>query len=52
VLYLKLIKALYGCVKLALLWYELFAGTLIKLGFELNPYDMCVANKVINKNSA
>jgi len=48
VLYLRLLKALYGCVKLALLWYELFTGTLQKMGFELNPYDPCVANKTIN----
>ncbi len=48
VLYLRLLKALYGCVKSALLWYELFTGTLQKMGFELNPYDPCVANKTIN----
>jgi hypothetical protein len=48
VLYLRLLKALYGCVKSALLWYELFTGTLIEMGFELNPYDTCVANKVVN----
>jgi hypothetical protein len=48
VLYLKLLKALYGCVKSALLWYELFSGTLQGMGFELNPYDTCVANKLIN----
>jgi Reverse transcriptase (RNA-dependent DNA polymerase) len=38
---------LYGCVKSALLWYDLFANTLKDLGFELNPYDPCVANKMI-----
>jgi hypothetical protein len=48
VLYLKLLKALYGCVKAALLWYDLFSGTLEKMGFKLNPYDTCVANKMIN----
>jgi hypothetical protein len=48
VLYLQLLKALYGCVKSALLWYELFAGTLTEMGFQLNPYDTCVANKTIN----
>jgi hypothetical protein len=42
------LKALYGCVKSALLWYELFTGTLQEIGFELNPYDPCVANKMIN----
>jgi Reverse transcriptase (RNA-dependent DNA polymerase) len=48
VLYLQLKKALYGCVKSALLWYDLFANTLKDMGFELNPYDACVANKLIN----
>jgi hypothetical protein len=48
VLYLKLLKALYGCVKSALLWYELFSSTLQGMGFELNPYDACIANKMIN----
>jgi hypothetical protein len=45
VLYLQLLKALYGCIKSAMLWYELFAGTLKGMGFVLNPYDLCVANK-------
>ena len=48
VMYLRLKKALYGCVKSALLWYDLFTGTLQEMGFELNPYDTCVANKVID----
>ncbi len=48
VLYLRLLKALYGCVRSALLWYELFYGTLKELGFELNPYDPCVANKIVD----
>ena len=48
VIYLRLKKALYGCVQSALLWYDLFTGTLQKMGFELNPYDTCVANKVVD----
>jgi hypothetical protein len=48
VLYVRLIKALYGCVKSALLWYELFSSTLEDMGFVLNPYDRCVANCMIN----
>ena len=43
-LFLQLKKALYGCVKSALLWYRLFRDTLHDLGFTLNPYDPCVAN--------
>ena len=48
VLYVILNKALYGCVKSAMLWYNLFTSTLQDMGFELNPYDLCVANKTIN----
>jgi hypothetical protein len=47
VLYVRLIKAIYGCVKSALLWYELFHGHLKDMGFALNPYDPCVANCTI-----
>ena len=47
-LYLQLVKALYGCIKSALLWYECFTECLKGMGFELNEYDPCVANKVIN----
>ena len=48
VLYLKLLRALYGCIESALLWYELFTSKLKSMGFELNPYDKCVANKMVN----
>ena len=47
VLYLVLRKALYGCLKSALLWYELYVSILKDLGFKLNQYDNCVANKII-----
>jgi hypothetical protein len=39
ILYVKLVKALYGCVKSALLWYDLFHSTLKEMGFILNPYE-------------
>jgi len=48
VLYVRLIKAIYGCVKSALLWYDLFSNTLKDLGFVLNPYDPCIANCTID----
>ena len=47
-LYLQLLRALYGYIHSALLWYELFLGTLQNIGFKLNLYDRCVANKTIN----
>ena len=48
VLYFQLLKALYGCLRSALLWYNLYVSILEKMGFKLNPYDHCVANKIIN----
>ena len=47
-MYVQLDKALYGCVQSALLWYELYSTTLMDMGFELNPYDLCVANAMID----
>ena len=47
-LYVRLVKAIYGCVKSALLWYDLFHNTLKEMGFALNSYDSCIANCTIN----
>jgi hypothetical protein len=49
VLYVELQKALYGCLPSALLFYLKFVGDIESKGFELNPYDPCVANKVIHE---
>ena len=48
VLYLKVLRAIYGCLESALLWYSLYSSTLQGMGFTLNPYDLCVANKIVN----
>ena len=45
---MRIVKALYGCIESALLWYNLFLDKLTKLGFKVNEYDRCVANKMIN----
>ena len=47
-LFVKLKKALYGTLKAALLFWKRLSLQLKKWGFKLNPYDPCVANKVIN----
>ncbi len=44
----RVLRALYGCIESALLWYDLYLTTLQGLGFKINPYNRCVANKVIN----
>ena len=41
-------KALYGMLKAALLWYKKFCSELEAEGYVFNPYDPCVANKMIN----
>ena len=49
VLYVQLMRALYGTLQAALLfWINLSTFLTEELGFELNPYNPCVANKVIN----
>ena len=35
---------------LALLWYKRFRQDLKKIGFEFNPYDPCVANRIVESN--
>jgi hypothetical protein len=40
-------NALYGTMVASLLYYRKFTKSLIGRGFELNPYDPCVANKII-----
>jgi hypothetical protein len=49
VLYTVLNKALYGTVQASLLFWKKLLSFLIDVhGFERNPYDWCVANKVID----
>jgi hypothetical protein len=47
-LYMRILKALYGCIESALLWYNLYVSTLKDMGFVINPYDRCVANTMID----
>jgi len=47
-LYVQLKKALYETLQAALLFWQLLSKTLMEWGFNLNEYDPCVANKMIN----
>ena len=47
VLYVRMIKALYGMLQSSLLYYKKFRKDLEEIGFEINPYDPCVANRII-----
>jgi hypothetical protein len=46
-LYVRLLNALYGIMRGALLYYQKFVKNLHTVGFEVNPYDPCVANKIV-----
>ena len=44
-IYLRLKRALYGCIQSVLLWYNTYIEKISKDGFVLNRYDPCVADK-------
>ena len=50
-LYVKLKKALYGCIESAKLFYLHLRKILIEYGFSVNPYDECVFNFVDNDSN-
>ena len=47
VLYVRMQKALYSCLKSALLFYKKLVGGLEAYGFRINPCDPCVANNMV-----
>jgi Reverse transcriptase (RNA-dependent DNA polymerase) len=47
VLYVEVLKAVYGMLEAALLWYKTFRKDLEDIGFIFNPYDPCVANRKV-----
>jgi hypothetical protein len=48
ILYVKMQKVLYGLLRSALLFDRKLVADLESDVFALNPYDLCVANKVVN----
>jgi Reverse transcriptase (RNA-dependent DNA polymerase) len=48
VLYELLLKALYGTMCAALLFWRNLTSNLQEWGFEMNRYDLCIANKTMN----
>ena len=49
ILYVKMKKALYGMLKASILYYKKFKKDIENIGYKVNPYDICVANKLLNK---
>ena len=50
VIYVRVLRAIYGMLEASMLWYKKLRGDLEAEGFEFNPYDGCVANKIVNGN--
>jgi hypothetical protein len=48
-IYVILQKALYGTLQAALLFWQNLSTQPKQWGFVINPYDLCVANKTINR---
>jgi hypothetical protein len=48
VLIVECLNAVYGTMVASLLYYKKFVKSLTKKGFKLNPYDGCVANKIVD----
>ena len=47
-IYVELLKALYGTLRAARLFWETLSGKLQEWGFTINPYDSCVTNKEVD----
>ena len=51
-LHVNLNKALYNCLRLALLLYERLVADMRGKGFEINPYDLCVDKDIPWRSSS
>jgi len=47
VLYFRLQKELYSNLQAVMLFWRTLTAKLVDMSFEINPYDICVANKSI-----
>jgi hypothetical protein len=48
VLYIKMLKAIYGMLQSCLLYYKVFCKEIESIGFKVNPYNPYVANCIVN----
>ena len=47
-LIVQCLNAIYGTMVASLLFYRKFTKSLVSQGFEINPYEPCMANKMVN----
>ena len=45
---MEILRAIYVMLESALVWYKKFRKDLESIGFVFNPYDACIANRMIN----
>lgn len=50
VVYVHVTKAIYGLLVSSMLFYKKLIQDLMRYGFVVNPYDPCVANKMVDGN--
>ena len=48
ILYVSMLKPLCGMMKAAILYYKQFAKDITEIDYALNPYEPCVANKMVD----
>ena len=48
VIYVVVLRAIYGQLEASLLWYKKLRADLEGQGFVFNPYDPCIANRMVN----
>lgn len=48
VIYVMMLKALYGMLESSLLYYKKFTKDIETIGFAVNPYDPCIANRMVD----
>ena len=48
--YIQLMKGLYWCLRATIQFWKKLTDQLVLWGFVINPYDLCVVNKVMDRN--
>ena len=48
VIYVRVLRAIYGMLEASMLWYKKLRSDLEENGFIFNAYDACIANKMVN----
>ena len=48
ILYVRMLKALYGMIITSLLYHKKFRKDIESIGSEVNPYEACMSNRMVN----